>query len=217
MVAFAILAVVLTSVLVLFQQTLNLQTSVKNRVVALYLAQEGLEGIRQIRDSNWLEFSGDKRHHWLEGINNADAYYEFDYDLDTQKYTAVLSSIQTPLLFTATDFAANTSNYAPFQLYKASDLDEGLFTLNPQDSGGDDNTRTPFYRQIQIQVHNPYEALVDNGTLGNLPGFCDGDDDTCNAAQITVTARVGWESGDNNMEQVLLETQLFDYLGRNEY
>jgi type II secretory pathway pseudopilin PulG len=41
----------------------NVNTS-KNRVVAVSIAKEGLEAIRNIRDTNWLRYSGKKRECW---------------------------------------------------------------------------------------------------------------------------------------------------------
>ncbi len=37
----------------------------KNRVIATNLAQEGIEGIRNIRDTNWLTYSSNLRECWL--------------------------------------------------------------------------------------------------------------------------------------------------------
>lgn len=55
MVAVAILATVVVAVTSLLVSVKRANTGNSNRLMAYYLAQEGLEGIRNIRDSNWLQ------------------------------------------------------------------------------------------------------------------------------------------------------------------
>jgi len=66
-----------------------------SRSVAGYLAQEGIEIIRNIRDSNWLDPTSD----WDDGINAGPSYY-LDYqsqsfpdpDCSGKEYLEILSS-----------------------------------------------------------------------------------------------------------------------------
>jgi len=58
----------------LIQQTIFFTATSSSRLVAAYLAQEGIEIVRNIRDSNWLEEESD----WDEGIN-AISDYRIDY------------------------------------------------------------------------------------------------------------------------------------------
>ena len=53
----------------LIQQTLVASSLVESRLVAYYLAQEGIEIVKNIRDSNWLiQHKADSTHSWKEGI-----------------------------------------------------------------------------------------------------------------------------------------------------
>jgi len=54
LVALAILSLALTPMLVVVTMSSRIATSVKNNLVAALLAQEGIEVIRAIRDTNWL-------------------------------------------------------------------------------------------------------------------------------------------------------------------
>jgi len=43
----------------------------KNRVIGVNIAKEGLEAVHNIRDTNWLKFSGKKRDCWNHDPNPA--------------------------------------------------------------------------------------------------------------------------------------------------
>jgi len=64
-VAITVLSMILVSVFSLLTQALSANQDIKNRVIALSHAREGIEGVRNIRDTNWLRFSGDRRGKWL--------------------------------------------------------------------------------------------------------------------------------------------------------
>jgi len=49
-----------------------LTSSSTDRFVAAYLAQEGVEIIRNIRDTNWLEMAGDPAVTWTTGLADGD-------------------------------------------------------------------------------------------------------------------------------------------------
>jgi type II secretory pathway pseudopilin PulG len=63
------------------QQNILNSAAVKNELVAAYLAQEGLEIVRNIRDSNFLEISNGTGSDWDEGFKPSDcaAGCEADY------------------------------------------------------------------------------------------------------------------------------------------
>jgi len=61
-------------------QNLSAQTSISsNRLIASYLAQEGIEIIRNIRDTNWLEQKVATSTSWDEGLTGCSAGCEIDY------------------------------------------------------------------------------------------------------------------------------------------
>jgi prepilin-type N-terminal cleavage/methylation domain-containing protein len=56
--AIFIFTVGMSGTFALMQQTLSFSSIIESRVIATYLAQEGIEIIRNIRDNNWLEQIG---------------------------------------------------------------------------------------------------------------------------------------------------------------
>jgi len=64
----------------LITQTIGSVTISSQKLVAAYLAQEGIEIVRNIRDTNWLEEAA-----WDDGLGVG--YWEGDYD-DTQNLTS---------------------------------------------------------------------------------------------------------------------------------
>jgi len=54
----------------LITQTIFSSTQVSEKLIASYLAQEGIEIVRNIRDTNWLERLEDPVHPWDEGLTN---------------------------------------------------------------------------------------------------------------------------------------------------
>ncbi len=63
-IAVSVLAIGVTLSSTLMASSLrNINTS-KNRVIAVNIAREGIEAVRNIRDTNWLKFSGNVRECW---------------------------------------------------------------------------------------------------------------------------------------------------------
>ncbi len=75
----AILSIVMASITVLTIVSIQANQANVNRLTGYYLAQEGLEGLRNMRDSNWLQNYGWARNAgW--GIDfESDGYYTVDY------------------------------------------------------------------------------------------------------------------------------------------
>lgn len=73
-VAIFVITAGIVGVLSLVTQTISSVTHSKDKLIAAYLAQEGIEIVRNIRDTNWLE-----EEDWNNGISTAS-----DYGLDYQ-------------------------------------------------------------------------------------------------------------------------------------
>lgn len=65
LVAMTVLTLIITSTYSVLLRATKTNTNIKNRIIALNIAREGLEGVRNIRDTNWLRYSGDRRNKWL--------------------------------------------------------------------------------------------------------------------------------------------------------
>ncbi|MCX6760596.1 MAG: prepilin-type N-terminal cleavage/methylation domain-containing protein [Candidatus Nealsonbacteria bacterium] len=77
MLAISIFTLVISSSIVLIQQTITAVSLDQSRLIAFYLAQEGIEITRNIRDNNWLEQSSSSSTSWDDGLSNNN--YEADY------------------------------------------------------------------------------------------------------------------------------------------
>jgi len=64
LIAMGVLAIGITIAGQVMATSLRNVNSSKNRVIAVNIAKEGLEAIRNIRDTNWLRYSGKKRECW---------------------------------------------------------------------------------------------------------------------------------------------------------
>jgi hypothetical protein len=71
--AITILTLAVGASFVLISQTLTSVSVVQSKLIASYLAQEGIEVVKNIRDNNWLKFQP-----WDQGLGEGD--YETDYD-----------------------------------------------------------------------------------------------------------------------------------------
>ena len=74
MVAISILTLAVGGSFTLIQQALVSTSLAKSKLTAAYLAQEGMEIVRNIRDNNWLNSSPS----WKTGLTAGE--YEADYD-----------------------------------------------------------------------------------------------------------------------------------------
>jgi len=54
-VAISLITVGITAIFTLYQQTISITRVSSQRLIAAYLAQEGIEIVRNIRDTNWIE------------------------------------------------------------------------------------------------------------------------------------------------------------------
>jgi|GEM_PF-1092542 len=218
-IATAILSTVMVATFDILQRAIDTNLNIKNRVIALNIAREGLEATRNIRDTNWLKYSGDRRGKWLchdsdlvpdtcEGstvstdfLNDNDAtndtFYTVDFDVSANRYYLEESTMQTDI-----DFLVNQLNREDFRLYLTPSAPQ---RYTHETTG---NTSTLFYRQIYLDIENPYDSTA--------PAFCNNDDPTCNKARLKVISRVYWQE-DGRQRSATLEGHLFDFFERDEY
>lgn len=212
-VATAILSTVLVATFAILQRAVDTNLNIRNRVVALNIAREGIEAVRNIRDTNWLKYSGDRRGKWLcedtpiepdacEGVTIAtdfledDTYYTVDFSTTAYRYYLDRTTMQEDI-----DFLATQANREEFRLY--------LTPTAPQrythTAGA--NADTLFYRQIYLDIENPYD--------GTPPTFCD-NEASCINSRLKVISRVYWQE-EGRQRSATLETHLFDFFERDDY
>ena len=70
-IALSILAIGITIASTVIMNSMRNLTNAKNRVIAINIAREGIEAVRNIRDTNWLFFSDKRRQCWNHDPNVA--------------------------------------------------------------------------------------------------------------------------------------------------
>lgn len=173
LVSIIILVLFMTSIFTMVNRSIVLNENIRSRVIALNLAREGIEGVRNIRDTNWLRFSGDRRNKWLCLTAScdeseptdliSDGSYHLDFSSGDGVYELVSSSYSD--LF-----------YSDYQLYRDG---EDLYS---HDSTG---TSSKFYRQIKLSLTSS----------PNCSSSC--------PDRLVVTSRVGWNGVQGPQEVLL--------------
>ncbi|MFZ3019968.1 MAG: hypothetical protein WA051_00380 [Minisyncoccia bacterium] len=145
LVAIAVLILSLTAAFSVAQNGLSLSMSSRDEVTAYYLAQEGVEVIRNIRDENSLNgFS------WLTGISSqvSDPCYFGSYcavDSPNQNYMVSCGAIAGNCPVLLQDRQTNSSTY-------------GMYGLNPASTSG--WTPTVFKRELLLEQINSNEVAL---------------------------------------------------------
>lgn len=82
-IAIFILSVAVFGVYNAFSTIVVLTSGISDRFTAAYLAQEGIEIIRNTRDTNWIEMGTDSNITWYDGLSGWDQGGEADYTTGT--------------------------------------------------------------------------------------------------------------------------------------
>ncbi len=211
LVAVVISTMVLLSVFLLLNRAIDTNINVKNRVIGLNIAREGVEAMRNIRDTNWLKYAGDRRGKWLcfdavgsdtcETTPNSltDGRYTIDYDDTKDRYYLKQMSLGGLDL----ENASETVN-DQYRLYV--DATTGRFT---HDAAAGANKKTRFYREIALTTYNVSGSAVD--TVAGCTAA-----NHCKEAKVKVLATVQWiENG--VVRRSALEHYLYDFYERDSY
>ena len=211
MVAIGVLAIVLVSVFALLGTAMGTHRNVNNRIKAIDLAREGIEMVRNLRDTNWLRYSGNIRENWLcyqtdGGGDNNDCdhandriggavssgtteYFAVDatQDIVSGDYIVKPSGSQQELDIT------NFIPSLPYRLYQHDTTNE--ITHSPTGA-----TATGFYRQIQVM-------LDANDT-------CGGD---CPETRAFITVVIQWIEPEDQLRELRIQTVIYDFFNRESY
>ena len=130
MVAISILMLGILGPLSIASSGLRNSLFAKDQVTAYYLAQEGIEYVRYVRDNNYL-----KKNDWLGGLS--DCTEQYGCAVDTEKWFTTNISVTTKC--TSTDCGN----------------DDLLYKINSNQhythQSGSENTATPFTRIIKVE------------------------------------------------------------------
>lgn len=80
--ALFVVSVGIMGIFSLVSQTISYISIISSRLTAIYLSQEGMEIIRNIRDSNFLKINKGEEINWDDSLSDGE-YYNFDYRSQT--------------------------------------------------------------------------------------------------------------------------------------
>lgn len=209
-IALSILAIGITLSATLMANNLRNMNVSKNRVVAVNIAREGIEAMRNVRDTNWLKFSGKRRICWnhkpgsnpsesCEGSNPILAGNYITYKDENHRWRLAEATGDLDMLYKVDiDTSYDTDGDGNYE--NDGDMYNHISNSDPalSDALGDDYlTNTSFSRIITINY------LSNDGSSGNE-----------NNNRMEVISTVTWTKGSDD-HTVTLKTHLTDYLGRD--
>lgn len=194
----------------------------KNRIIAVNIAREGIEAMRNIRDTNWLKFSNKRRQCWNHDPNPAfatcdgsDEILPGDYIIykeeENEKWRLGPIEIPDPEIpekfldttkLSLVDIDTNVDTDGDRN--KTNDIDayNHILTEDGDALGRDNAVRTVFKRSININyIDNDGVLITDPANL------------TVQHNRMRIVANVTWQEGKNQFS-TQLATHLTDYLGR---
>jgi len=200
LVALTVITVGLFAVWSLFLSNYNAEKDARNRVIAVNLAREGAEIIRNIRDSNWLKIAENESGvYWYSGILTGS-----NYDGDG----AISSLFDGAKL----DYTVNSIDDVDARLVRDAD---GFYVGW---STGPGYSNTPFSRLVETnpiccQDTTPKDFKCDTDPAGAFLPFdsqnlCDPNNDLIIGADVKATVKWQIESRTGSVE---VEDQLFDW------
>ncbi len=104
-IAIFILSVAIVGIFSAFSIVLILTSDLADRLTATYLAQEGIEIVRNIRDTNWLNMDAnpDSGYTWVDGLG-VDEFLNCDQGCKADYTTGIKTSVMSPWTGTAADY-----------------------------------------------------------------------------------------------------------------
>lgn len=242
-IALSVLAIGVTlSSTIMASSLRNINTS-KNRVIAVNIAREGIEAVRNIRDTNWLKFSGNARGCWnqipqiLDGVTCAETcngstpitpggYIVYKAE-GTGGSSTNCNTIQRWRLEKKGNIGVNPNTISNSTLYQ---VDIEPVDVDTDGDGTFDNDKDIYNHLITLPTNStddalgrantqksPFSRVITIEYLENdgtvVTTWPNSDEDKLN--RIRVTSKVTWIRGSAE-HSVTLKTHLTDYLGRDD-
>lgn len=196
-VATVMISTVIIAGVSLLTQALDINVNVKHRVIATGLAQEGLENVRNIRDTNWLKYSGDRRSKWV------------CIDTPSDPNACAGSGISAIVLSEgiSEDFRLIKSSDHHYLLQTNLDEDFRLYEQGSTLSHDSSGEKSLFSRKITLTLEK--DSNCSTATSTTLPA------PDCNDV-LDVISRVYWRDAQGD-QSVTLQTKLYDFWERSQY
>lgn len=154
----------------------------QDRMLALNLAREGIEAVRNIRDTNWLRYSSNADACWntLHGTDITDC----EDNLIAEDYYAIILDVATLEYYLLdvgyTDVMSN-SEYLVYQCEITGPSGTGSLYATPSDATG--CTESTFQRMVEITYENS-DLMSVTSTVGWI-------DSSGTAKQVSLTEKIG--------------------------
>jgi len=172
----------------------------KERVIATNLSREGLEAVRNIRDTNWLRFAGERRRCW----NNLDTSSCLDGDSDGVTDDAIANGENYIVRFNSTNYRWELDASGLINRLNLTNRIDEDYRLEIDANGlynhTTGNTDTIYFREIYTEYLDADQSLASDES----------------ANMLRVTSKVEWYDR-GKMNDVTLTTILTDYLGRKNH
>jgi len=207
-------------------------SNAKSRVLAVNIAREGIEAMRNIRDTNWLFYSDKRRQCWnhnpsmgdCDGTEPIEPGVYIIYKDTNDSWQIASADVNTSLDGSDQDGITNNDVDAARARLSLVDIDN---TLNSDNAGGDNDDRdmynhkhdiatnslgtetvsTPFTRYILV------EYLTNDGvSIVTLTDWSIGDVSELN--RMRISSVVEWTRGATHKAE--LKTIITDHLGRTD-
>lgn len=234
----------LTGSLSLIVSAINANLTSQNRLIAVNLAQEGLESFRSMRDTNWLTYSSDLRECWnfWEDTDENGVIDENDSNCNTSggqnthPFNPQDSDGDGVLDKYIIDFDSDT--------FRWKLIPESIFSTLTGDNEGNGTNTTPNYTNgfqlynteisgSTFYTHNKYSSATKSPFSRSISlyyidasDFDDSSDpiiggtfpsgDTSRDNRILLVSRVWWTQ-QGYERNIVLSTILTDFLGRTEW
>ena len=195
LIAITILVVALVATIALIINSIEAGRASRDKLIGTNFAREGIEIVRNIRDSNWID--PDEATAWDDGLDLSIAAPVFSHEWNTEP-TGLIG-------ITGFGDAGATIWYS---LSKKMNLQEALATLPL------DKELTSFYRVIYLSLicHDSVgtEKIVAKESTDDCTSFPDEDDGPFGQVGIQVIAEVRWPTSDSN-HKVVIEERLYNW------
>ena len=211
--AVAALTMVLTAAFTVLSRATATNQNIKNRIIALNLAREATEAVRNVRDTNWLKYSGERREKWLCLDQNnapdacqgdvsttmpmiADGTYSVEFDDANTRYYLISEDSTVDAETSLEDSPSFEDKYALFVQDST-----GRLASNSLDATGARLTQSPFFRQVRLKIEN-------NPVCGS---------NNCIETKLIVAVYIYWREDNGQVQSLSTETHLFDFFDRDSY
>lgn len=149
MIAVSVLMIALAPSSALYIDSIKSTAANRDYLVAETLAEEGIELVRNIRDTNALRFSAKAKECWNAKLEaNMDNCNTAKIEPDFYRISMDLSSTNFPANLEIQNFSFNPSDPADEYRLKLNSS-TGLYNYEPEKTG--ENSYSNFYREINIQ------------------------------------------------------------------